>query len=81
MIVPTLPPTAELQPHLDRLERNPGSIILLAIEVPEVCNFARVTVGWFDAEERKALRAALERARKKRAQSHDVGAGDLADSK
>jgi D-arabinose 1-dehydrogenase-like Zn-dependent alcohol dehydrogenase len=34
-------PISELQPHLERLEANPGSIVLLAIEKPQVCHFAR----------------------------------------
>ena len=75
MINPILPTIEELRPQLDRLEANPGSVILLAIEQPEVCNFGRCTVAWLSWEERKTLRTALENARKKREQSHDVGAG------
>jgi hypothetical protein len=77
MIHPTLPPISELQPHLDKLEANQGSVVLIAIEVPEVCNFSRVTVGWFSKGERDALRKALLKARAKR-QSHQEGRGDLA---
>ena len=68
MIV-NLPTAEDLQPQLDRLEANPGSVILVAIEQPEVCNFARCTVAWLSREERKTLKIALENARQKRAQS------------
>ena len=67
MIV-NLPNVADLQSHLDRLEANPGSVILLAIEMAEPrCNFTRCTCAWLSKAERKALRLALERARKTRA--------------
>lgn len=46
MILPILPTVEDLRPQLDRLEANPGSVILLAIEQPEVCNFARCTGAW-----------------------------------
>ena len=61
MIPPRFPDPTELQPLLEKLEAYPGSVVLLAIEQPEVCNFCRVT---FD--ERKALRRALEVCRRKR---------------
>jgi hypothetical protein len=66
MIPPTLPTTEELKPHLDRLERTPGSVLLIALELPESQNFARVGIGFFDDAERKALHAALTRCRKRR---------------
>jgi hypothetical protein len=66
MIPPTFPSTEQLRPVLEKLEVNPGSIILIAVEQPEVCNFARVTWSWLSREERKALKAGLERARQKR---------------
>ena len=66
MIPPTWPSAAELQPALDKLEAHPGSLVLLAIEQPEVCNFCRVTFAWLSADERKALRRALEVCRRKR---------------
>lgn len=68
MIPPVLPTSVELQPYLDRLSKNSGGIILVAIEAPETQNFHRVTIGVFDAGERKSLRAALSRAKKRRAQ-------------
>lgn len=78
MIPPKLPGPTELGPRLQQLYRHPGSVILIAIEQPEVCNFTRTTFAWLSREERKALRTALERARKKREKSHDVDHSDLA---
>jgi len=78
MISPILPTVTELQPQLDRLEANPGSVLLIAIEQPEICNFARTTWALLSKEERKSLKSALERARKKRALLREEGAGDLA---
>ena len=69
MTPPKLPGPSELAPYLQKLEAHPGSIILVAIEVPEVCSFARTTCAWLSREERKALKLALERARKKREQA------------
>jgi hypothetical protein len=66
MIPPRFPDPTELQPALDKLEGHPRSVVLLAIEQPEVCNFCRVTWGWFSAAERKALRRALAGCRTKR---------------
>jgi hypothetical protein len=78
MIPPQLPGPAELGPCLDQLERHLGSVILVAIEQPEVCNFTRCTWAWLSREERKALRRALETARKRREKSHNVDRSDLA---
>jgi hypothetical protein len=78
MIPPQLPGPTELGPCLDQLARHPGSVILVAIEQPEVCNFTRCTWAWLSREERKALRRALEQCRRKREKSHDVDRGDLA---
>lgn len=70
MITPKLPNSETLQPLIDQLEKSPGSIVLIAIEPAEsICNFCRVNVGWFSREERKELKAALERARRKRQQA------------
>jgi hypothetical protein len=66
MIPPQLPGPTELGPCLEQLERHPGSVILVAIEQPEVCNFTRCTWAWISREERIALKLALERARRKR---------------
>lgn len=78
MSAPRLPGPSELAPCLEQLQRHPGSVVLIAVEVPEVCNFARTTWAWISREERKALRRALESARKKREKSHDVDRSDLA---
>jgi hypothetical protein len=40
MIPPSLPSADDLQPLLDKLEANPGSVILIALDQPEVCNYA-----------------------------------------
>ena len=79
MIV-SLPTPEELRPSLDRLEANAGSIVLIVIEVPEICNFTRTMITWLSKQEREALRRALLKARAKR-QSHDVDRGDLSASK
>lgn len=71
---PVLPSVEELRPQLDRLEATPGSVILIAVEKPDAQNFPRVTFGFFDAKERKALRAALTRCRKAREKSAGVSA-------
>jgi uncharacterized membrane protein len=78
MIPPKLPGPIELAPYLQQLEAHPGSVILVAIEVPEVCNFARATCAWLSREERTILRRALEACRRKREKSHDVARRDLA---
>ena len=69
MITPKLPGPAELAPYLEKLEAAPGSIVLVAIEVPEVCNYARATCAWLSKQEREAIRRALEVCRKKRENS------------
>jgi DNA excision repair protein ERCC-4 len=66
MIPPTFPSAEQLRPVLEKLEAHPGSLVLVAIEQPEVCNFCRVTWSWLSREERKALRRALEVCRRKR---------------
>ena len=49
----------QLPPLLDRLECNSGSIIVIAIKQPEVCNFTRCTAAWLSREERKTLKSPL----------------------
>ncbi len=79
-----IPPTLALSrssfgPALEKLEANPGSVILIAVESAEAhCNFCRVTWAWLSREERKALRAALLKAKKKRdaARSRNHRQGD-----
>jgi hypothetical protein len=72
-----LPAPQDLAPWIEKLEAAPGSVVLIAVEQPEVCNFARCTAAWLSREERTVLRRALERCRKQREKSHDVGRGDL----
>ena len=78
MIPPRFPDPTELQPLLEKLEAHPGSVVLLAIEQPEVCNFCRVTVAWLRADERKALRRALEACRRKRQKAAERLAAEIA---
>ena len=59
------------------MESHPGSVVLIAVEQPEVCNFARCTAAWLSREERKTLKTALEKARKKRALLRQDARGDL----
>lgn len=67
MNAPKLPTIEELHAQLARLEATPGSVILIAVEYPrETQNFCWATWGFFDAEERKALRAAIIQCRKRR---------------
>ena len=35
MLPPTLPSHEDLAPHLQRLEAEPGSVILIALELPQ----------------------------------------------
>ena len=77
MIPPELPTIEQLQSQLSRLEANPGSIILIAIEQPErCCNFTR-NMGMVVKRGRQSLKTGLQRTRERRALSHDVGAGGL----
>jgi hypothetical protein len=78
VIPPTLPTTADLQSQLERLEANSGSVVIIAIEQPEVCNFTRCTWAWLSRTERQSLRAALEKARAKREAGACAPRGDLA---
>ena len=43
MIV-TLPTLDDLAPQLEKLQVNPGSVILIAIEQPKLCNVVRTEV-------------------------------------
>jgi hypothetical protein len=70
-----------LAPDVDRLVSKPGGVLLISVTVqPECPNYPEVSFAVFDAEERKALRRAIEAARRKREKSHDVTRGDLADA-
>ena len=66
MIPPTLPSLEELEPFLKKLAAQPGSIVLVAFESFKDRNDCRVSYAWLSAAERKVLRKALERARKRR---------------
>ena len=72
-----LPAPHELAPWIEKLEAHPGSVVLIAVEQPEICNLARCTAAWLSREERTELRRALEVCRKQREKSHDAGRGDL----
>ena len=75
MIFPEFPKRDALLPSLRKPKARPGSVILLAIKQPEVCNFGTAPCR----EERKTLKAALERARKKRAQSESRDGSGMID--
>lgn len=66
MIPPTLPSASELAPLLAKPEQHPGSVAMICLESFHARSDCRVTVGWFTAAERRALRSALERCRQKR---------------
>ena len=72
-----LPTPQDLAPWIQKLEAVPGSVVLIAVEQPEVCNFARCTAAWLSREERKTLKTALEKARRKRALLRQEAGGDL----
>jgi hypothetical protein len=66
VIEPKIPTVAELKPWLSRLDANPGSVVLIALESFDTRNDCRVTIGWLSKEERQSLKAGLERARRRR---------------
>jgi hypothetical protein len=66
MLDPILPGLEQLKPWLSRLDANAGSVVLIALESFETRNDCRVTIGWLSKEERKSLKAGLERARRRR---------------
>jgi hypothetical protein len=68
MIPPKLPAIADLREQLKKLESNPASIVLIALESFETRNECRVTTSWLSAEERKVLRNGLAKCREKRIQ-------------
>ena len=77
MISPSFPSAEELP--LDKLESHPGSLILVAIQLAEErCNFTRTTFAWLSREERRALKVALTKCRKKREACSPAPHGDLA---
>jgi hypothetical protein len=53
--------------HISALIEKPGGVLLISVEVaPERRSYPEVRFAVFDAVERKALRAALLKAKKKR---------------
>ena len=62
------PPLTSWHHGLKRLEAHPGSVVLIAVEQPELQLRSRRV----SREERKALKAALEKARKKREQANQA---------
>ena len=56
-----------IAPWVDRLVTTPGGLLLIAVDVaPQRRNYPLVSFAVFDAQERKALRTALPKAKKKR---------------
>ena len=78
MIVPVLPPISELQPHLDKLARLGGAVIVVIKHDPTCTNYATVSHGYFLPGEVESFRKALTKARKKRAACSQAPRGDLA---
>jgi hypothetical protein len=69
-----------LAPYVDRLVSKPGGVLLIAVDLePARRNYPTVAFGVFDARERKALKSALEKARRGREKSHQDARGDLAE--
>jgi hypothetical protein len=67
-----------LAPYVHDLMDKPGGVLLLAVTVEPIArNYPEVAFGVFDAAERHALRRALERCRRRREKSRDVGRSDL----
>ena len=67
---PILATVEDLRPYLDKLIANPGSAIVIGIEVH--AGALRVGRAWLSPPERRALRKALERVnagRKRREES------------
>jgi hypothetical protein len=58
------PSREELRPHLHKLVANPGSIVMIAVEIR--AGDPWVGFAWFNSKERNALRKALLAAREKR---------------
>jgi hypothetical protein len=68
-----------LASHVERLVARPGGVLLVCVEVaPNSRNYLSVSFGVFDANERKALRAALEGCRLKRQKMNERAKGQPA---
>ena len=66
MIPPRLPTLEELGALLEKLSTHPGSIMVICCESFRTRNDCRVTAAWLSESERKVVRSALERVRKRR---------------
>ena len=67
----------ELTTHIERLVSRPGGILLNSVEIaPDQRNYPSLTFGVFHADKRKALRAALLRAKKQQ----DAAAAEIIDN-
>lgn len=58
--------TRRIQPNLDLLGKKGGCVAVLIETYPEFQNFPDVRVAAFDVEERKIIRQAIERCRKRK---------------
>lgn len=58
--------TRRIQPVLDNLGKPGGCVAVLIETYPEYQNFPDVKIAAFDPEERKIIRQAIERLRKRR---------------
>ena len=60
--------TKQIQPVLDNLGKKGGCVTVLIETFPEYQNFPNVKIAAFDVEERKVIRQAIERCRKRKQQ-------------
>ena len=58
--------TRRIQPSLDKLGVDGGCVAVLIETNPKFQNFPEVKVSAFDVEERKIIRQAIERCRKRK---------------
>ena len=75
MIV-NLPTPQDLAPWFQQLEAHPGSVVLIAVSNQSL-QLRKMHSRLAVTEERKALKTALEKARKRRALSRQEARGDL----
>jgi hypothetical protein len=62
-----LPTAEQLSPWLEKLIRDPESVVIIAIEKPLRLDGPRVATAWLNAKERLLVRKALERVNASRA--------------
>jgi len=72
VILPVLPSASELRPWLAKLETHEGSIVIICLESFQTRTDCRVSIGWFDAEEKVVMRNALLRCKRKRKAKQDA---------